>query len=381
MKNNTIAYISHVPWDDIKQRPQFLALQMSRDFRVFYMQNIGLSRIFTGQKNVRCKQSVINEFLTVKGIWWINQYKIQNRIIKWFAGAFNSIFIKKYRLLLNNTTYIWFTHPSKYDQFKNIIPHHARVVYDCMDDALEFENYYISRKRLFEIEAELIKRASFVVCSSLYLQKKLVNRYKMIGNSIVVNNAIELPSIKDNVSTPLEISQMINDISHLSYPLIYIGAISAWFDFDLILNLLGSINDVNLVLVGPKSVAIPDHDRIKWYAPIERKYIFNIMPLAFALVMPFKINELIRSVNPVKLYEYIYSGKPSIAPRYSESEKFEGYTLLYDSPQNFIGIVNGLISKTINIPDYDKSVLFAKSNTWSERYKMIKELLASKHEM
>jgi hypothetical protein len=36
--------------------------------------------------------------------------------------------------------------------------------------------------------------------------------------------------------------------------------------------------------------------------------------------MPFQVTDLIQSVNPVKLYEYIYSNKASISVRYDETE-------------------------------------------------------------
>ena len=94
----------------------------------------------------------------------------------------------------------------------------------------------------------------------------------------------------------------------------YVGTISEWFDFDLLISILDEYKTINAVLIGPSDVKIPKHDRIHYLGTVERKYIFNIMSHAWVLVMPFLINELVKSVNPVKLYEYIYMGKPIIAP-------------------------------------------------------------------
>jgi hypothetical protein len=46
----------------------------------------------------------------------------------------------------------------------------------------------------------------------------------------------------------------------------------------------------------------------------------SIMAEADILFMPFQVTDLIQSVNPVKLYEYIYSNKASISVGYDETE-------------------------------------------------------------
>ena len=102
------------------------------------------------------------------------------------------------------------------------------------------------------------------------------------------------------------------------------------------------------------------------------------MKLSDALIMPFKINELIRSVNPVKLYEYIYSNKPIIAPLYTESKPFNKYVYLYDSKKELFDLVNSvecgnLVTKCTN----DENMAFVLKNTWDYRVSEIIELLNS----
>ena len=109
----------------------------------------------------------------------------------------------------------------------------------------------------------------------------------------------------------------------------------------------------------------------------EYKKIFPIIQLSYALVMPFVVNELIRSVNPVKLYEYIYSGKPVIAARYEETEKFGDFVYLYKDSSDFIRIV-----ETINKANKDEDYLtkcrdFVMSNTWESRCKVINNALTN----
>jgi len=97
-----------------------------------------------------------------------------------------------------------------------------------------------------------------------------------------------------------------------------------------------------------------------------------------ANVMPFKITKLIKSVNPVKLYEYILSGKPVIAPLYGESEQFKEYIYLYSSAQEYCAIIkdlgsNNLIAKA----SLDKCIKFCERNTWEKRGYDIRGIISS----
>ena len=40
------------------------------------------------------------------------------------------------------------------------------------------------------------------------------------------------------------------------------------------------------------------------------------------MIMPFKLNELVKSVDPVKLYEYINYNKPIISIFYQEIKRY-----------------------------------------------------------
>ena len=101
------------------------------------------------------------------------------------------------------------------------------------------------------------------------------------------------------------------------------------------------------------------------------------MHIADALFMPFIVNELVLSVNPVKLYEYIYSGKPCLAARYPESEKFKDFAYLYQGDEEFGALISRLEAGTLEPRKSLKDCRdFAMENTWDVRYSKIKDILA-----
>ena len=91
------------------------------------------------------------------------------------------------------------------------------------------------------------------------------------------------------------------------------------FPNDLIIKSLGYIPNIQYLLFGPAETKIPKHHGIIHCGPIEHQFVPSIMSMADTLVMPFKISELVRSVDPVKVYEYICSGKPALVVGYEET--------------------------------------------------------------
>ena len=60
--------------------------------------------------------------------------------------------------------------------------------------------------------------------------------------------------------------------------------------------------------------------------------------------MPFKLNDIIRDVDPVKLYEYISMGKPVISVYYKEVNQFRDF-VFSTFPDELIRILDALCKK------------------------------------
>lgn len=377
MNKEKIAILSILIWGAIKQRGQFIAELLSKDFDVDYIQFKGVKTVLGLNRHLFINRHSSIRNLKVKKIFRINVHKISNPIIKKIADCINYFFV----LLSGNYNkyeFVWITHPLMYYSFKEVIPNDAKIIYDCADDWLEFNNTVMSPELLLESEKELLLRSQTVFCSANYLREKLITRYGIDKEIYVVNNAIGIPSNPGKSEIPYEVKEIINEISAFPNPLIYIGTISDWFDFDTMIKMLDRFPQLCLILIGPCEIVLPHHKRIKYYGIIDRQYVFNIMELALALVMPFKLNELIKSVNPVKLYEYIYMGKPIIVPSYGESQKFLPFVNLYHSDLELEDILNNLIEGKIKQLDIRKCRDYVNNNRWEDRYEQMKQAFMHK---
>lgn len=351
MKN--VLYFSQVRWDWIKQRPQFLAEELAQHYNV----TVVIQQPFFAKRqkadgvvNVKFKLLYRLPFGRLSAIGYINKLLAQLQLL--FVYKKFSVF--------------WFSSPLQYPFASKSLGGKV-VVYDCMDDMLEFHTNDRLNSQIETNERMLYQRADYVFCSSNYLKNKIIYRY---GNRdvVVVNNAIKSDISPNTLPIPDEKKLFFKKEN---FNISYIGTISEWIDKDLMVKIVEHFPNVCFNLFGPLCTSLPAHSNIRHCGVVDHSHVFSVMEASDALIMPFVVNELIRSVNPVKLYEYIYSGKPCLAPSYEESMPFSDFVLLYHSHEECKEMISCLLNKTYMPPSKEDCRGFSLNNTWKSRAKVI----------
>jgi hypothetical protein len=355
----------HLPWGWVKQRPHFLAEHLNSYFdvdllyRFYYVpfeRKLVDNRVSSGLRVTPFPIIPLNRF------GWV--------------ARINAFIVRSYlKRRISSYDIIWVTNPDMYEIVKPIIPLNTHLVYDCMDNHLEFSLIKNNRQlhhRILVAESQLMRDAQTVIASSDALSSVLIERYGVNRRIEVVNNAISLED-----SCVVSIDEHIEScITRARFKLIYIGTIASWMDMDLLEAVVNANNDVTVFLFGPSETAIPIHERIIDMGPIQHCQVYQVMNQADALFMPFKVDNLILGVNPVKLYEYIYSGKPSFSVRYPETEKFDDYVYLYSDTEEFLVLLKKLLTGELGAKQpIELCSRFAKENTWEHRAKNVAEIL------
>ena len=264
---------------------------------------------------------------------------------------------------VKNYDYVYLTHPSLYSEKINI-----PIIYDCMDDIISFPIPEKQKKEYLKLENQLLRKADFVIFTAHYLSEIVKKRCGcIIKKYSVINNAIELP-ISDIIPVFADIDKKDSIICT------YIGTISDWFDFDLLEKVQEKYINKKIIynLYGPVEIhnRTINKDIFNLKGSIPHEKIFEVMNNSDVLIMPFIVTDLIKSVNPVKLYEYIYSGKPVISVKYGETEKFEEAVYLYEDG-NVLSLCNvfdeiykNKLRGKISVKTAHE---FVKDNTWESR--------------
>jgi hypothetical protein len=240
-----------------------------------------------------------------------------------------------------------------------------------MDDVMAFPQSENLKRYLFKLEKKLLERADIVFASSKRLKEKIIERgYK---NEVhVINNGIELREIPVNFESDNKVE------NHKSlFNIVYFGTISEWFDFELLLKLLKVYDDIKFTLIGPSEVKIPKHERIVYYKPVKHDELMMLAQDADAFIMPFKLNDLVLSIDPVKVYEYIAFMKPVFVLKYEETEKFKDFVYLYNGFEELANVIKNINNKKTNRNKEDIKG-FLQDNSWDFRVENIYQKLCSK---
>jgi teichuronic acid biosynthesis glycosyltransferase TuaH len=353
-----ILYMMHVDWDWIKQRPHFIAEKLGKTFDVSVFFSYSRKREGLTVNPTNISRSPIIPLPMKK-------YKL----IKLLNDAIQKVYFT-YVLKKEKPSFIWITHPSLYSYLPEELLKKHKVIYDCMDDVLEF-NYPENVKADFkEAEEKLLQEADTVFVSSEYLKQKIILRGCNKEKTVLVRNGYKGDIIKPTPDRQTEKN---------TFRLAYVGTISDWVNFDLILSSLDEIKDIEYHFFGPIDCEVPKHDRIIFRGSVKHDELYDHIKDFDSLIMPFMVNELILSVDPVKLYEYVNFNKNIITVFYEEVRRFDDFVYFYQNSEEFINNIKNLKSEnTLKYTEAQREQ-FLKENTWDQRVKQISNVLKERN--
>lgn len=349
----------NIDWDWIKQRPQFLAEELDKYFDMEVVSPI----------NYRRYNLVTDYARTVKLKHWFQLPFGRFEFIRQVNQLLMKIYFKLF-IHIGSYDIIWLSTPVYYPVIKNLISPNQKVIYDCMDDNASFPGMPgISEYCRFE--KALMQRADHVFFSAAFLRDTILQRYEFTKNinSTIVNNALSFePKIYEKEN------KAFNDGK---FHITYIGTVASWFDFNLLNKSLEKFSNIQYELYGPVDKDINyKNSRVIFHGPISHSQVIKVMQQADALVMPFQLIPLVLSVNPVKLYEYISSMKPTICVSYKEADVFQDFVYLYHDDDEYLSFIDLLSKGNLKFKKTREDVnKFLNENTWENRGKTIQAIL------
>ncbi|MBQ8599797.1 MAG: glycosyltransferase [Clostridia bacterium] len=160
----------------------------------------------------------------------------------------------------------------------------------------------------------------------------------------------------------------------------YYGALAKWFDYEL-LKKIAATDQYSVVLFGIKYDESFDENltgeekNIYFFGPRDYAVLKNYARKCDVLTIPFKINNITRATNPVKIFEYMALKKPIVTTDMNECRKYKS-VLIGTCHDDFIKKLDEALSKAKD-PEY-LSLLDqeAQDNDWSMKAKAIIDLIA-----
>jgi glycosyltransferase involved in cell wall biosynthesis len=210
-----------------------------------------------------------------------------------------------------------------------------RVVYYCVDDHASFSGY--DREQVLRDEADLCRRSDLVITTSLVLQEA---KAPLNPNTILVAHGVDYKHFSRAMDDALPEP---TDLAGIPHPRLgFFGLIRDWVDLDLVAAVARARPDWHAVLVGDSTVDLAPYRAIANLHFLGRKPYADLPAYCRHLdvgLIPFKVNELTRAVNPIKLREYLAAGLPVVSTPMHEVRLYERLIEIADSPESFTAAV------------------------------------------
>jgi glycosyltransferase involved in cell wall biosynthesis len=135
--------------------------------------------------------------------------------------------------------------------------------------------------------------------------------------------------------------------ARLAHPVIgYFGSLNAWIDFELIEWLASQRPHWSFLLVGHEAVDIGNLRNLpNVHLPGPQPYAdLPGWAVAFdAAIIPYRLNRQVANANPLKLREYLATGKPVVSVRNPEIEKFAQWVRIADNRESFLDALDAAV--------------------------------------
>jgi len=244
----------------------------------------------------------------------------------------------------------------------------CKVFYDLTDDWTDFPGFSdAQRKDLLLKEEEAIKNADkvFSVSIKLFEWSKKNN-----PNTVYLPNATDFELMK----TTQEDGPIADELKHFKRPIFgYTGRITPWrIDWALLEKIASMEEEPTVVMIGevhPQS--IPLRDKL-----MEKKNVTFLGPREYyklptyyrgfdCCILPHSINNQTASMDPIKLYDYMGSGRPIVTMAVNEAMKFSDVLYIANDHEHFLN----LLSKTWQTKDHNPKpqMEIARQNSWTVR--------------
>ncbi|MEN0046017.1 MAG: glycosyltransferase [Bacteroidota bacterium] len=239
-------------------------------------------------------------------------------------------------------------------------------IYQCIDDMTQ-EDY--TAKHWASLEDQVIKEADlvFVTSKKLHQLKSPLN-----PQTHILHNAVDENIFRRTLEV---VYPKPEEIEHIETPIIgFTGNMDASrIDYPLLKAIAETHKDKTLVLVGPtnneeyKEIGLDKLPNVIFTGRKDINELPQYLQHFDCTIIPFLKNELTASIYPLKINEYLFSGRPVISTNFSEDiRSFKSVVHLADDHAAFVQQIDSALEDN----DADKiqaRVNTARSNTWTHR--------------
>lgn len=212
------------------------------------------------------------------------------------------------------------------------------VIYDCVDDWPAFFPNPREKKFIAKIDSALSRDSEIVFVGSAPLKEK---KARFNPRTFVVNHAADIGHFSKAADPRTPIPA---DLEKIPHPRIgFVGMVDpVRFDSDL-LRRLAANSDYHILIVGGllggAEKSLPDLPNVHLLGMKTLSELPGYLKAMDVCLMPYRLNDATRSIYPLKLHEYLATGKPVVATAIPAVESFRNLIYVAENENQFVELV------------------------------------------
>jgi glycosyltransferase involved in cell wall biosynthesis len=365
----TLLYFGVIDWHFLRQRPQHLASELARTHDVLYTYPRAFIGTWIGRKALphgalrHWVEDPENQGRRLHLYEPMLLPKHKGEVLRWVnRRLFARGLVRNLKASGLKPDWIWVGHPTQVVHL-NSFPT-TPVVYDCMDHWTQFPR----ADGVAEAERQLVSRARFVITTSRHLHERIKG---MKPDTFLVPNGVDHAHFRRALELRTRRRSSANPKA------VTMGTLGQWIDGALIESVARQCPDWEFLLVGPWDEDVrpsqrPKAANVTWLGRLPYVELPELLANADVAFLPFRVNELTRAVDPVKVYEFLAAGLPVVSTPLPEIRKFGSGVSIASSGDGFAQALEEVHTGAVDRRALSDSVL---GHDWSIRAREVLALL------
>jgi len=249
------------------------------------------------------------------------------------------------------------------------------LIYDITDDWTQFKQPGPAERRTREGDRWLCENADAVVVCSQGLfecKKDLVPNDRLF----LIPNGVDIEHYADCVDPQRQLNASSNALVFG-----YTGSIHGQrVDVDLVASLASRLDRGIIRLVGPDMLTTPERDallrtgRVEFCGPKPYKELPAVMRKMDVMIVPHLVTPFTESLNPLKLWEYLASGKPIVSTPVAGFRDFPASVRLAGTADSFHAAMMDSLTESSDVAIQRRAA--AEGHSWQARAEQIEKVIA-----
>lgn len=251
----------------------------------------------------------------------------------------------------------------------------AFAVYDCVDE-LSAARGLVRRETVRELERRLLEKVRVVIVTheNLYRSKRASRR-----DVYLVPNGAEVEHFRKAARPETPVAA---EMQALLRPVIgFLGSIQYWIDFDLLRFLALARPAWSFVLIGPRG-RLAEVEKIERLANVHllgrKRYeeLPSYLKAFDVCLNPYVVDETAKHCSPLKLYEYLASGKPVVSVDMPEARRFARVVAIGRTYAEILDRLDEAVWPAVSAPAAVAARIDAvAAHSWDHRFRELERIL------